>query len=155
MILNRTWCDAVVVLVGGSLLGWAIWTLAEKGEEARRTFQRIAEELKRDGPSSDVTTGNDGGSKKYLPRNVIEHPSESANPIRLAQFNRLANGMPYFDVCAILGGPGKQISDSLLDGGMAGSIEASSYVWSNADGTNVVVLFKNHYIIGKSQSGLH
>jgi hypothetical protein len=154
MVLNRTWCDAVVVLIVGTLLGWGLWTLDEKGEEVQRTFLRIADELKRGESTSNSSHSHDEAPVNYLPRRVAQRPSESTTPVTLSQFNQLTNGMAYIDVCAILGGPGKNLTDSLFDGGIAGQIEASSYVWLNADGSNASVLFKNRQVIGKSQFGL-
>ncbi len=135
LILNRTWGNAIVVVFAGLFVGW-IWSEAARlhaiGENAKQTFERVANNL------SEKNAG------------------WSSDPITLAQYNRLSPGMSYTEARGTIGSPGTEVAKSRIEGvpGVLESIETAGYSWTNGDGSNALVIFRNGKLVQKSQSGL-
>ena len=69
--------------------------------------------------------------------------------VTLADYNRLTVGMPLSTVNSIVG-VGLEIGTQNLPGGAI----ATTYEWSNPDGSRLIATFRDTQLIGKAQAGL-
>jgi hypothetical protein len=74
---------------------------------------------------------------------------ERANPATRERFYKIADGMTYEQVKAIMGVGGEHVSHV----GVAGTT-ADLVAWKNQDGSNMIVTFSNGRVAGKAQFGL-
>lgn len=69
----------------------------------------------------------------------------------MASYSRIKFGMSYSEVAQILGSPGTEDVRTTTPGV---NIVIASYVWKNADGSNVVCHFQNDELKIMAQAGL-
>ena len=78
--------------------------------------------------------------------------SASAGGITLAEYSQIKNGMTYDEVCDIVGGAGRVVSEA-----GTGRYYSFVVVWDGAGstiGANANVLFQNGKVVSKAQAGL-
>lgn len=69
--------------------------------------------------------------------------------VTMAEYERVKVGMTYDQVVQIVGFQGENLSEVTY-----GNQSASSYAWSNDDGSNMIISFTNGRVSGKGQFGL-
>ena len=74
----------------------------------------------------------------------------------MEKYNRVRDGVSYFEVCAIMGEDGQEMSSSTMPGipGVMTSLTTKAYGWKNPDGSNTIIMFQNDRMMMKSQFGL-
>jgi hypothetical protein len=69
--------------------------------------------------------------------------------VTLAEYEQIRDGMTYFQVTAIIGAGGQEMSRSDLAG-----YTTVMYGWSNSNGSNMNAMFQNGRLVNKAQFGL-
>lgn len=93
------------------------------------------------------------GTEAGAPFDVILH---TQNVVSLGQYNQIQSGMTYEQVQQIMGSPGTPTASNHMPsyGGVTPDITDTSYMWQNADGSNMNAMFQNDSLIMKAQAGL-
>ena len=83
-------------------------------------------------------------------------PAAKRVVVTKSDYDRIADGMSYRQVAAIIGSQGEEMSRNKIEGvpGVMESVETVMYVWQNEDGTNMNAMFQNDRLMQKSQFGL-
>ncbi len=81
----------------------------------------------------------------------VSSPIHSGTRMTLAQFEKITTGMSYAEVVQIVGGAGREMSQSEVLG-----IKSATYAWDGDGGlgANVMVSFQNDKVATKAQFGL-
>lgn len=76
--------------------------------------------------------------------------------VTMDEFSEISNGMSYSQVVSIVGESGTENSSTTMPAvpGVMGQLETKSYMWQNADGSNMICMFQNDSLISKAQAGL-
>ena len=80
----------------------------------------------------------------------------AGHSITKEQYQRIEMGMSYAEVCKIIGWPGDEMSRNQINGvnGVMPTIDTVMYGWSNANGSNILLMFQNDRLIQRAQFGL-
>ncbi len=105
--------------------------------------------------TSNIDTGGSptgGGTSGSSPA----APAAKRVVVTKSDYDRIADGMSYRQVAAIIGSQGEEMSRNKIEGvpGVMESVETVMYVWQNEDGTNMNAMFQNDRLMQKSQFGL-
>lgn len=83
---------------------------------------------------------------------LVPASSSGEEGITLAEYSQIKNGMTYDEVCDIVGGAGRVVSEA-----GTGRYYSFVVVWDGAGstiGANANVLFQNGKVVSKAQAGL-
>jgi hypothetical protein len=96
------------------------------------------------------------GSPAAVPVTSYRPSIQSAAAVTLAEYSQIRSGMSYWEVRAVIGDAGTEMSRNHLEGvpGVMESIDTVMYLWTNADGSNMNAMFQNDKLIQKAQFGL-
>lgn len=73
----------------------------------------------------------------------------SSDPVTMAKFSVLQNGMTYSQAESAIGFAGSEVSRTNIAG-----ITTVMYSWANPDGSNLNAMFQNGELVSKAQFGL-
>lgn len=66
-----------------------------------------------------------------------------------AEYGQILEGLSYRQVAAIVGDPGEEQGSARV-----GGVSAKAYGWSNDDGSNATIIFREDKMMLKTQAGL-
>ena len=80
---------------------------------------------------------------------ILPTMSAEAPVVTIEKFNKIKDGMAYWEVRSIIGTDGEKLSESVFSG-----ITTVMYSWSNSNGSNMNAMFQDGKLINKAQFGL-
>lgn len=80
---------------------------------------------------------------------TVPSGNEENRRITAAEFDQVIEGMSYQEAARRIGDPGKAEGSATLNG-----VSATAYVWTNDDGSQAAIIFRQGKMAMKTQSGL-